>query len=358
MSSEKNNWPWLQELTLNQANAYVKQWPKISIITPSYNQGRYLEETIRSIVLQNYPNYEIIIIDASSTDNTREIIQKYEPWITYWVSEPDRGQSHAIQKGLALSTGEIINWINSDDLVAPGAFHSIAAEFDLVKYDVICGYCDYFLNDLNHLDLRNERMGLSGTVGSTLIEKKINQPSTFFKASIIKDLGIDEQFRFTMDLDLWFRYLLRAGQSKVLLSDSLFTYFRLHESSKSVAESTLFEGDIWKVYYNILYTLNQNACILEFASQAIPNFSGFKPMRYPINVSLAELTPFVRYMAWSAVHYYNEIGNYDAARTSLVIARRNGQPINGAMLRQLIKLYALPSSFVRWLVAHTSRQVS
>ena len=87
-------------------------WPRISIVTPSYNQGQYIEETIRSILLQGYPNLEYIIIDAGSTDQTVEIIKKYEMFLSYWVSESDNGQAHAINKGLSLCTGEIFNWIN------------------------------------------------------------------------------------------------------------------------------------------------------------------------------------------------------------------------------------------------------
>lgn len=339
-------WPYASE---HSCDDEVKDnLPKISIITPSYNQGIYLEETIHSIVLQNYPNYELIIIDGGSTDETLDVIRKYEPWITYWVSEPDRGQSHAIQKGLDRATGEIINWINSDDLVAPGAFYHIAAEFDLTKYDVICGNCDYFLHDLNHLDLRNERMGLGPTVGDTLLGRKINQPSTFFKASVLKELGVDEQFQYTMDLDLWFRYLLRAGQSHILLSDSLLTYFRLHESSKTVAQQPRFEGDVRKVFYNVLYSLDQPAALLAFMRLAITD-AAFMPTRYPVNIPVTTISSFIRTHAWAALLHYNEVGNFAAARDCLAVARRYGQPFNLTIARQLLKLYLLPKKLLGWL---------
>ena len=323
--------------------------PKISIITPSYNQGQYLEETIRSIIAQDYPNYELIIMDAGSTDNTVEIIKKYEDYITHWVSEPDRGQSHAIQKGLALATGDIINWINSDDLVAPGAFHRIAQEFDPQQHDVICGYCDFFLDDLQHLDLRNMRMGLGASVGDTMALQQINQPSTFFKASILKELSINEQFRYTMDMDLWYRYLLLYGQTRVRLSKGLFTYFRLHEASKSVAEGAKFEGEVWKVNYNVLYTFRQDAVLLEFAAHFIPDFSHFVPAQYETRTLPAELRGFIRYVAWLGMHYYNLHWNQQAVRRCLKIARHYGQPLNKTMLRQLFKHFLLPTSAARWL---------
>ncbi|UOG75944.1 glycosyltransferase [Hymenobacter tibetensis] len=346
---------WLLFQKQNHIVFSRKQFPKISIITPSYNQGQYLEETIKSIIAQEYSNFELIIIDAGSSDNTVEVIRKYESWITYWVSEKDRGQSHAIQKGLEVATGDIINWINSDDIVAPGTFQRIAAEFDLEKYDAICGYCDFFLHDLDHLDLRNMRMGIGATVGDTISLNQINQPSTYFKASVIKQLGIDEQFRYTMDLDLWYRYLLVAGQRKVLLSEGLFSYFRLHDSSKSVAEGEKFHGDVWKVYYNVLYSMQQHEVLLKFASHFIPTFSNFRPTRYAIQVSPAELRAFVRYVAWEGVHYYNSQWDQAAARKCLVLAYHNGQKLNKDVVRQMVKHYVLPTSIAKWFAARSAK---
>ncbi|WP_071890979.1 glycosyltransferase family 2 protein [Hymenobacter sp. PAMC 26628] len=332
-----------------------KNTPKISIITPSYNQGNYLQETILSVINQKYSSYELIIIDGGSTDNTIEVIKKYEEYITYWVSEKDRGQSHAIRKGLAIATGDIINWINSDDLVAPGAFHCIAAEFYLDKYDVICGNCDYFLNSLNHLDLRNERMGLGTTVGNTLVEQKINQPSTFFKASVLKALGVDEQYHYAMDLELWFRYLLQAGQQRVLLSDSLFTYFRLHETSKSVAQSSRFVGDIEKVFYNVLHSLNAPRVLLDFARLNIPNADAFSPIRYPVAVSTKETSYFLLHMALLAKQHYSEIKNVVAARESLLVAQQNGHPKAPSVLRQLAKSL-IPNKVLSWLASQRNKR--
>src|ERR1051325_4216859 len=107
----------------------MKQLPLITIITPSYNQGQFIEETILSIINQDYPRLEFIIIDGGSTDNTVDIIKKYADRITYWVSEKDKGQSNAINKGLHKATGDIINWINSDDQLMPGALTAVAKHF-------------------------------------------------------------------------------------------------------------------------------------------------------------------------------------------------------------------------------------
>ena len=344
--SNKSNWPWKLEEDEKISYEQTGSLPKISIITPSFNQGTYLEETIRSVTLQGYPNYELIIIDAGSTDNTVEVIKKYEAWITYWVSEPDRGQSHAIQKGLAHVTGDIVNWINSDDLLAPGALHALAREFDLDRYDVLCGRCDYFVQDVGRWDLRNERMGLSATVGDTILAGIINQPSTFFKTAIFRHLGVNEQFHFTMDLDLWYRYLLQFGQQRVLLSDNLLTYFRLHEASKTVALSPRFAEDIRKVMYNILFSVNSPQELLEFVLLSVGD-GKFVPTKYSVNIPAMELNSFVRTYAWNAVIHYNAACNRPAVRACLVLARQYGHPLNSAMVRLLIKHYLLPAGILR-----------
>src|SRR5438309_6203079 len=120
-------WPWTEGAApLGELMGDGSPWPRITIVTPSYNQGRFLEETIRSVLLQGYPNLEYMVIDAASTDESVEIIRKYERWLAYWVSEKDRGQTHAINKGLAKATGEIFSYLNSDDLLAPGALAAVA----------------------------------------------------------------------------------------------------------------------------------------------------------------------------------------------------------------------------------------
>ena len=111
----------------------------LSIITPSFNQGEYIEQTIDSVLSQKYPNLEYIIIDGGSTDQSVEIIKKYKKHLAYWVSEPDQGQSDAINKGLRMATGEIINWINSDDYYEKDALQTVADAFQDDRVNVVCG---------------------------------------------------------------------------------------------------------------------------------------------------------------------------------------------------------------------------
>ena len=122
----------------------MSELPRISIVTPSYNQGRFIEETIQSVLGQGYPNVEYIIIDGGSTDNTVEIIRKYAKHLTYWVSEPDRGQSHAINKGLARCTGDLFGWINSDDVLMPGALEVVAEAWRRRPGRIISGATSIF----------------------------------------------------------------------------------------------------------------------------------------------------------------------------------------------------------------------
>src|SRR4051812_48252088 len=118
--------------------------PKISIVTPTLNQGNFIEETILSVIGQNYPNLEYIILDGGSTDNTIEIIKKYEKHLAYWSSEPDKGQSDAINKGFKIATGDILGWINSDDYYMPGIFNHIGNKMNIQESELHFGNCFLF----------------------------------------------------------------------------------------------------------------------------------------------------------------------------------------------------------------------
>ncbi len=209
--------------------------PKITIITPSFNQGVYIEKTILSIVNQNYPNLEYIIIDGGSTDETLEIIKKHEKHITFWVSEKDNGQAEAINKGIKIATGDILNWINSDDLLEKDALWKIA---DAYTPDTHCYIGKtHLINNIDEKCGEIHQTNFSGLNRYDCLETGLNQPATFFSRSVIKKIGIiNEQFHYSFDLDLWKRFLLNFEFPKVKKLDYYLAEFRIHETSKTNIE--------------------------------------------------------------------------------------------------------------------------
>ena len=222
-----------------------KNFPKISIVTPSFNQGKYIEQTIQSVFNQNYPNLEYIIIDGGSTDNTFEIIKKYEQHLSYWISEPDKGQTHAINKGFAKCTGEIFNWINSDDYYEPGAFEKLAKLFtEHPNVNVVCGKEWSFNNERPDEKTLNAGSIIKENVYETIRVGIIDQPCTFFrKKKIDAFFPLDESLHYVMDRQLWWSYLLKYGQGDILQTDEILTWFRLHPQSKSIEQQKYFKAE-------------------------------------------------------------------------------------------------------------------
>lgn len=231
-------------------------FPKISIVTPSLNQGQYIEQTILSIIDQGYPNYEYIIIDGGSTDNTVSIIKKYADRITYWISDPDKGQSDAINKGLAKCTGEIFNWINSDDYLEPGALHAVAQAFVNNPQAIqVCGYTRLFEDGFDTTVLKH-RCELFENTEKTIINQRINQQGTFYNLRAINQLGnINTSLHYVMDLELWLKFLCCYGQNRIIIIDDLLAHFRLHPNSKTVEFEERFRRESNGVYHHILKQL-------------------------------------------------------------------------------------------------------
>ncbi len=228
--------------------------PKISIVTPSFNQGDFIEETICSILDQEYPNLEYIIIDGGSTDQTVDIIKKYESKIHYWVSEKDRGQAHAIQKGFELATGDFVNWINSDDILEVGALQKLARMInDYPAIDFFCG--NWFDIDVNGKVLR-ERKPKPNVQIKGVYEFPYAQPASFYRKSLLDQFGgVDESFEFTMDYDLFVQYAVFGRMKHV---DFSIARFRVYEEAKSGLSSyqKIWRKDCFRVFSNLLRTIN------------------------------------------------------------------------------------------------------
>ncbi len=218
-------------------------WPQITIITPSYNQSQYIEETILSVLMQGYPNLEYIIIDGGSTDGSVEIIKKYASYLSYWESEPDRGQSHAINKGWKRATGEIITYLNSDDTYCSGVLEKVAIFFKN-NPDISMVYGDSL-----HIDEQSRVFGKGSvkefSIGEFLVNNFIYQPSAFFRKEILECIGyLDESLHLTMDYDLWLRIALCR---RVEYLPEVLSNFRFYNNNKSHVMSDDVLPEIFKI---------------------------------------------------------------------------------------------------------------
>jgi glycosyltransferase involved in cell wall biosynthesis len=250
---DRTGWPWTETSDpVPETAPDGSDWPKISIVTPSYNQGAFIEETIRSVLLQNYPNLEYIVVDGGSDDQTVEILEKYDPWIDHWISEPDQGQTHAINKGLAQCAGDIFNWVNSDDLFARNALSTVAQAFGTgADPDVVCGFNRRFEDETGET-VEYIRLGLAEEPEQSVAQHRFIQTPTFYRMGVLEALGpLDEDLQYNMDKEYFIRYLLRYGQNRISFIDDILAHFRLHEDSKTVAEQVDFQKEKVQVYQHV-----------------------------------------------------------------------------------------------------------
>ena len=218
--------------------------PRISVVTPSFNQGPYLERTICSVLEQGYPNLEYIIIDGGSTDESVEVIRRHERDLAYWVSRPDTGQSNAINKGLARATGTILAWLNSDDYYLPGTFEAIA--------EAAAAHPDSgaFVGEGQTVDTSGSIVDHKKPPPAIALETLFNwmdggdfmQPSCFFRDTAWHAAGpLDEAIHIAFDVDLWMR-MVKAGYT-FLTIDRLLSKALLHPTAKTTAYTNLMRVD-------------------------------------------------------------------------------------------------------------------
>ena len=223
-----------------------KPLPIVSIITPSFNQARYIEATVQSVLAQDYPRIEYIIVDGASTDGTVDILKKFEGRIASWVSEPDKGQTDAINKGFARAKGDILAWINSDDTYEAGAVGA-AVKFLQGHPDVgmVYGDCNFI----------NESGRVIGKFNSAQTDERllrqgyvhIPQQTAFFRADLWRQVGpLDPSFYFAMDYDLWTRL---AARSPIQYVPQTWANFRLHTSGKTIVADDRCWPEMVRVHY-------------------------------------------------------------------------------------------------------------
>lgn len=239
-SPHRCGWPWTEESPQRPDAAPAdRPWPRISIVTPSYNQGQFIEETIRSVLLQGYPDLEYIVIDGGSTDHTVEIIQRYEPWLSYWVSEKDHGQSHAINKGMAQATGDIVAWLNSDDLYLPSALAHVGGVWERDHTHWLVGKI-LAGETLDDPDIQTYRISSAASfleIAAFWLVRERNlrsftQPEVFLSRQAWNAVGgVYERLNLLMDYHLWTK-LAAAGYRPQYVPE-LLSFFRLHASQKT-----------------------------------------------------------------------------------------------------------------------------
>jgi len=213
----------------------MDQYPKMSIITPTYNQEQFIERTIRSILDQNYPNLEYIVMDGGSQDGTIDILRRYEGRLT-WVSENDKGQADAINKGIRKATGDVIAYLNSDDIYEPGALMRVGEFFrDHPEVMWVTGRCRII-----DQEGRNMRSAITAyknfllrhfNYSLLLVTNPISQPATFWRRHVVDEFGLfNENEHLVMDYDYW----LRIGEKYPLtVLDQYLAGFRVYPSSKT-----------------------------------------------------------------------------------------------------------------------------
>ncbi len=252
----------------------MKIHPKISIITPSYLQSEFLEETINSVLDQGYPDLEYIIIDGGSADGSVEIIKKYEKHLSYCVSEPDNGQSDAINKILKRSNGAVFNWLNSDDLLVSGALEKVGKAFS-VDPDLVCFGGQIHCFDSNGSKLFDSLNDVYDHI-QLYCDPVINQMATFYNGNVIRELGVNTALHYAMDYGLWLNVLFAKGPEKMLFVPQHLADFRLHGAQKTREGFGPFVNDI----ANILADISQKAGANELSSvvllghQPIEGFEG------------------------------------------------------------------------------------
>ena len=224
----QTGWPW--QSTVPAMREPPNGWPRLTVVTPSYNQASYLERTIRSVLLQGYPNLEYIVIDGGSNDGSVEIIRKYERWITFWVSLPDNGQAAAINQGLKRATGAWLAWQNSDDIFYPGALAAVAMR-SVVRpdADLIVGNVNLIDEDDRVLtDLRFVRPTFKALLAEGMV---LTNQAAFWRHHVHEQIGwLNEEMVCAFDYE-WFLRVLEQRRADHI--DSVLGGFRIHPQAKS-----------------------------------------------------------------------------------------------------------------------------
>ena len=260
----KFGWPWIDNRQSFEFDPNI-EWPLLSIVTPSLNQGQFLEETIRSVLLQGYPNLEFMIMDGGSTDNSVDIIKKYSPWISYWVSERDQGQSDAINRGFSMAKGEFVAWLNSDDVFLPGCIRKILDTFrNIPTAGMVFG-------DVEVINENGNRIGKFEPVDYCFddllsFRQIIPQQAAFFRKEVAFSVGLlNTDLDYAMDHD----FFIKIGYSfPIVRVSEIIAQFRLSQMNKGVLQRSKWAAEFVKILENFYQRADLPPKVLKIKQKA------------------------------------------------------------------------------------------
>ncbi len=275
----KSGWPWTEETRPPVAvGSDDIRLPRVTVVTPSYNQGGFIEETIRSVLLQGYPNLEYIVIDGGSTDQSVEIIRKYEKWLAHWVSEKDEGQTHAINKGFTHSAGEICAYLNSDDVYLPNALRDVAAFFHK-NSDTGMAYGDCQIIDESSR-INDSWIAPEFNLLELVFRCYIAQPAAFWRNSTAASVGnFNTEMHYAFDYQMWLR--VAAARFKLSHVPLMLAQHRKTEGTKTVSQPEEFTAEIvggLKTFFGspslpaALKSIESDAYAIVFLNHSLLNF--------------------------------------------------------------------------------------
>jgi glycosyltransferase involved in cell wall biosynthesis len=282
--------------------------PKVTIVTPSYNQGRFIEETILSVLAQDYANLEYIVIDGGSNDNTLDVIKRYEGQLTFWLSESDRGQADAINKGFRRATGDIVTWLNSDDVYLPHTLRRAVQYFDDPEVALVHGKCILFGEGI-----KEEVRGAGERDLEVLYLTRVPfpQPSSFFRRRVLLEQGyLDESFQLMMDYDLLVRIALNYKLKRV---EDTFSRYRLHDGCKTLSSPVGHARAAARVFSKLLRSFGSTETLISHMRELGLYVEGDDRYRVTKDYGEGTLRQAFFYFLESQAHYY--YGGLDLEKT-------------------------------------------
>jgi len=327
--------------------------PHISLITPSFMQADFLEHCLASVHAQGYPALEHIVVDGGSTDGSVAVIERYAHQLAWWCSERDRGQSHAINKGLAHATGAVFGWLNSDDLLLPDALSTVAAAFADDPELLIFGGRRIFRSATG----ADKVSGLDGpdVPDALFTDPLVNQQSTFFRMDAVKRIGgVEEALHYAMDLELWWQVLFANGTLHLRFDPVDLAVFRSHEESKTFKQQASFPKETAAILRQLAVQLDQRDLVrvLDLGYVAAPKVRPMPVAREHIPIVRRMIIHFL--LKWD--HAVHERSQFEMMRSFRRTVDLSAVPMDDVQ-QQKLALLDRQLSVPGWLAFRVKRKI-